>query len=725
MLWRVDGLKLTALVGGGSVPPAGPASNENQIRFVGGQTDRPAPELAGSAARHRSPSSSDGAMDVIQSTEHNSEGRIQEVTTPSFHGQLDMTAQSSAMLNPNPMMGRSADSQGERREQPEGQGSQTERMEEHLLGEEENQAQRGDNTRGREEDENQGYDSPDNTLPFRPNHQTRRQLEKQQRKSTKAGLNGVSLNLNGYRGTGPHQKGNRWTRLNTILKENRIGIAIVQETHMTEPKRAQTEHVFHKQMKIFASNHPTNPTTAGGVAVVLNKQFLPTTGAESEEIVPGRALLVKTDWHRGDQITVLAIYAPNVTANDGTESAAFWEELRSFFERPENRQWRPDLVAGDFNMVEDAIDRLPMRNNPYEMRDKLDDLKMELRICDGWRNTYPADKVFTFSRNESQSRLDCIYVTDKLLQSSSQWRITPVGTDGVDHEMVSVRVAHEDAPKIGRGRWSMSTKTLRNKDFRAFAKQRGCQAVEEIDALPDITRKAREIERTQISEYQQEISRVQREIQQIGSTSGMNKRTRAGKIHGLKKQLKTMKSKGNEARKRLGAAKDRLIGKTICKEWKSHKTQLQIRTNPSSLECKLAKDYHEQLQTKGLDQDPQQWEQATVEVLGYLDAKLSEAQKEYMGENLAWEEVAGALKLSKTGSSAGINGTTYKFWKSMADAHRTDSKKEDTAAFDVVKLLTEAFVDIQNHGVDNTTKFAEGWMCPIYKKGDRNVIANY
>ncbi|KAJ3870908.1 hypothetical protein F5051DRAFT_446937 [Lentinula edodes] len=175
-------------------------------------------------------------MDVIQSTGHNSEGRLQGVTTPSVHGQQDMTVQSSAMLNPNPTTGRSADSQGERHKQPEGQGSQTERIEEHPLGEEENQARRGDNTREQEEDENQGYDFPDNTQPFRPNHQTRRQLEKQQRKSTKAGLNVVSLNLNGYGGTGPYHRGNRWTRLNTMLKENRIGIAIVQETHSTEPK---------------------------------------------------------------------------------------------------------------------------------------------------------------------------------------------------------------------------------------------------------------------------------------------------------------------------------------------------------------------------------------------------------------------------------------------------------------------------------------------------------
>ena len=40
-------------------------------------------------------------------------------------------------------------------------------------------------------------------------------------------------------------------------------------------------------------------------------------------------------------------------------------------------------------------------------------------------------------------------------------------------------------------------------------------------------------------------------------------------------------------------------------------------------------------------------------------------------------------------------------------------------------LLTEAFNDIQEFGVDSTTAFAEGWMCPIFKKKDHTEIANY
>lgn len=68
----------------------------------------------------------------------------------------------------------------------------------------------------------------------------------------------ISLNMNGYGGTGPYHIGNRWTKLNRIMGENKIGIVMVQETHMTERKREETEKVFQKRMTIFSTNHPTN-----------------------------------------------------------------------------------------------------------------------------------------------------------------------------------------------------------------------------------------------------------------------------------------------------------------------------------------------------------------------------------------------------------------------------------------------------------------------------------
>ena len=39
--------------------------------------------------------------------------------------------------------------------------------------------------------------------------------------------------------------------------------------------------------------------------------------------------------------------------------------------------------------------------------------------------------------------------------------------------------------------------------------------------------------------------------------------------------------------------------------------------------------------------------------------------------------------------------------------------------------LTKVFNDIQLHGVEPTSNFALGWMCPIYKKKDRVKIKNY
>ena len=45
--------------------------------------------------------------------------------------------------------------------------------------------------------------------------------------------------------------------------------------------------------------------------------------------------------------------------------------------------------------------------------------------------------------------------------------------------------------------------------------------------------------------------------------------------------------------------------------------------------------------------------------------------------------------------------------------------------FNIIKFLTEIFLDIQTHGVDLECDFALGWMCPIYKKKDPTEISNY
>ena len=71
------------------------------------------------------------------------------------------------------------------------------------------------------------------------------------------------------------------------MRDKKIGVLLVQEAHMTQERCTQLEHLFSRRMKIFFSENAENPTGKGGVAVVLNKQFVLAAEATAMEIVPG------------------------------------------------------------------------------------------------------------------------------------------------------------------------------------------------------------------------------------------------------------------------------------------------------------------------------------------------------------------------------------------------------------------------------------------------------
>jgi len=172
-------------------------------------------------------------------------------------------------------------------------------------------------------------------------------------------------------------------------------------------------------------------------------------------------------------VKALVVYAPNVTETEGLENADFWRVLTEYFENhPEDK---PDILAGDCNVVEDMIDRLPVRSDPMSATDALDDLKSALRMDDGWRTTYPAQKAYTFlqSATASQSRIDRIYTTQKIIRTAREWKIETNTIPGTDHRIVSVMIAHENAPKIGKGRWSIPNHITKDKVLRKQVREEG------------------------------------------------------------------------------------------------------------------------------------------------------------------------------------------------------------------------------------------------------------
>ncbi|KAK7034088.1 hypothetical protein R3P38DRAFT_2518924, partial [Favolaschia claudopus] len=141
-----------------------------------------------------------------------------------------------------------------------------------------------------------------------------------------------------------------------------------------------------------------------GERTVVNKDLMRTENIRTQEIIPGRAMLIEIETHEEKEdeprrlrthepgvVRLLGVYAPNAPA----ENALFWKTLREFFEQ--NPHLKPDIFGGDMNVVEEAIDRLPSHKDSEEAVMELDLLKSHLGMIDGWRHTFPTTRDYTFN----------------------------------------------------------------------------------------------------------------------------------------------------------------------------------------------------------------------------------------------------------------------------------------------------------------------------------------
>ena len=117
-------------------------------------------------------------------------------------------------------------------------------------------------------------------------------------------------------------------------------------------------------------------------------------------------MLVSIPWHHNTEIHVLVIYAPNAV----NENQTFWSDIQSKL----RDLAPPDIMLGDFNFVEDALDRLPLRSDNEAITNSFALLKSSLDLHDGWGQANPDDITFTYSqtlaKGRSSSQIDRIYL---------------------------------------------------------------------------------------------------------------------------------------------------------------------------------------------------------------------------------------------------------------------------------------------------------------------------
>ncbi len=308
---------------------------------------------------------------------------------------------------------------------------------------------------------------------------------KPQRHENKSTIRLATLNMNGFGCLTQDHQDNKWGRIYRMMSDHRIGILFLQETHLTSERKADLHRMFARKVKIFHSSCPDAPTQREGVAIVLNSKFIDMTGATAVEIIPGRALQLSMTCLGGERRNFLCVYAP--TSSGANERRLFFDDVRRYYETHPDFP-RPDVMAGDFNNVEDTIDRLPTSDGPDQSVPALDDLKISLNLMftDGWRATYPNIRDFTFHRGSGSnavfSRLDRIYVSLETFEYAREWNLCEAGVR-TDHALVSVQLTSKNAPIVGPGRPIFPLSLLRDKKLAKGIKRQGIEAMRQLTEL--------------------------------------------------------------------------------------------------------------------------------------------------------------------------------------------------------------------------------------------------
>lgn len=160
------------------------------------------------------------------------------------------------------------------------------------------------------------------------------------------------------------------------MKEKHIGLLCLQETHLTEEHKHQIEHLFSHHLLVLNSHDLSRPGNSVGVAFILNKELTNTLDAKMTVIIPGCATVLTISWHNEKKITILNTYVPN----SPSEYPTFWEKIT--IKWAELQLSKPDIMLGDFNLMEDPIDHAPAYPNNEPAITTLRDLRTALRFQD-------------------------------------------------------------------------------------------------------------------------------------------------------------------------------------------------------------------------------------------------------------------------------------------------------------------------------------------------------
>ncbi|KAI0043863.1 DNase I-like protein, partial [Auriscalpium vulgare] len=274
----------------------------------------------------------------------------------------------------------------------------------------------------------------------------------------------------------------KWADVSHTMKLKRINVLGLQETHLAAEHLTSVQSLYERRLAIYNSADPDNASATAGVAFAIDKSTTRTDQVRFIELIPGRAAVLILQWRENASTTILNAYAPNSPA----EHPAFWQTLRDALTT--HGVSTIDFMMGDFNLVEDEIDRTPPHPDRQTAVDALRSFRAAFKLQDTWRHDHINHRLFTYRavRNDNviQSRLDRIYTSETTARCVYEWDHV-IGLIPSDHDMITVRYAPADATATGPGRWTMPLHLLTNAAFLREAKSAGRTLEEHIAAAAD------------------------------------------------------------------------------------------------------------------------------------------------------------------------------------------------------------------------------------------------
>ncbi|TFK79298.1 DNase I-like protein, partial [Polyporus arcularius HHB13444] len=304
-----------------------------------------------------------------------------------------------------------------------------------------------------------------------PPAEERSRPKKKRKTSTRAKVKLATLNMRGY---GPSTMGgpvsDKWMLISQVIREQRIAVLAIQETHLSATRLDALNALFGATLRIFSSPDPLHDGGARGVAFVINKKLVDEPGVVVEHDVAGRMLSIAVPRPGGETLRVANVYAPNRPA----DNARFWEELDQVWTTARSR--RPDVILGDFNIVEDPIDRIPAHLDDRTAVTALRAMRSKLGLVDGWRMENGNTKAFTYLQTATgaQSRLDRVYMAERLMPRTVDWELLEPGIH-TDHKLAMCSITNARTPYKGKGRWRIPQGILMDKEFLDRVREMGLE----------------------------------------------------------------------------------------------------------------------------------------------------------------------------------------------------------------------------------------------------------